>query len=319
MSETAVSNAAVPAARPGRRGLAVALIVQLRPRQWIKNFVCLAGLVFSLQLTDPVKVGQAALGFAAFCLLSSAVYIFNDLLDLEFDRRNPRTAARPLAAGELPVWLAGMVLLACLAGAGLLSARLGEACLWTGATYGVLNVFYSLGLKREVIADVMCIALGFVLRLLFGILAVGVAPTAWAVLCVFFLAIFLGFAKRRSELATAAADSSTASDMRPVLAQYSPVYLDLLLAMSAAMTMMCYAVFTVVSHKNPTLVVTIVPVAYCVLRYLMQVTIHGRGHSPEDILFSDKRLWLGVLVWVVLCVLILYRQVQLFVETGPVQ
>lgn len=287
-------------------------MVQLRPKQWIKNLVVLGGLVFSGRLADPAAQLAAALAFAAFCLVSSAVYILNDLLDIQKDRLNPRTARRPLPAGDISIGTALLLMVACLAGAGTISAGMPIACGVILGTYALQNVLYSIRLKREAIADVLSIALGFVMRLVFGILAVQARPTAWAILCMLFLALFLGFAKRRGELGDAT--PAEASLARPVLGQYNAVFLELLLAMAAAMTVMCYAVFTVTGGHDPTLAVTIVPVLYCVLRYLMQVTVHGRGESPEDILLSDKRIWVGVAVWAVLVVAILYGDFRILAE-----
>jgi 4-hydroxybenzoate polyprenyltransferase len=290
----------------------LALVRELRPRQWIKNLACLAGLVFSGRLFLLEHVLHAAVGFLAFCCVSSAVYILNDYLDREKDRLDPRTAGRPLTAGLLPVWLAAVAfsLLMVLAAAG--SVWLGTTCVVVLAVYFGMNVLYSTGLNQTVIADVMCIALGFVLRVMYGVYAVQDRPTGWIVLCMFFLALFLGFAKRKAELTTVREDAVL---LRPVLREYGMGYLDLLLTMTASMTIMCYALFTAASHKNPTLIVTILPVVYCVSRYLHRVMLHGQGGSPEDVLFSDRMLWLGILTWLGLCILILYFEINLFAET----
>jgi len=287
-----------------RRSLPAAAVAQLRPKQWVKNLVCLGAVVFSQNLFDADRVLLAGLGFAAFCLASSAVYVLNDLMDLKADRLNPRTARRPLAAGELPVPAAIGLLLACAAGAAGLSLHLGMACVWTVAVYAVMNIVYSLGLKREAIADVMIIGLGFVLRHLFGSFAVSVPPTSWSVLCIFFLALFFGFTKRRGEL--------SAGEGRAVLSEYAAGS-ELLIGISASMTLICYAVFTVAGpQKNPTLVVSVLPVAYCVLRY---ATVSARaGHTPEDVVLRDGRLWLGVAAWAGICLAIIYGDWRLFVE-----
>jgi 4-hydroxybenzoate polyprenyltransferase len=284
-----------------------ALAVELRPHQWGKNLACFAGLIFSMQLFDAVAIGQSLIAFVAFCLASSAVYVFNDLLDRERDRAQPRTAHRPITSGELPVWAAIAALALLIALAGATAWHLGFACLYTVAAYGVLNVVYSMRLKHAVIADVMCIALGFVLRVVFGVYAVGVRPTSWVVLCMFFLALFLGFGKRRAEL------SAGGSDTRPVLRKYRAGFLDTLLAVSAALAILCYALFTV--QRNPTLVITVLPVVYCVTRYLAHVMINGRGDSPDALLMSDWRMWIGVACWLALCVGILYSDVRLFTNT----
>lgn len=286
------------------------LALELRPQQWVKNLACFAGLIFSMQLFDIVALGRSMIGFVAFCLAASAVYVLNDLLDQNRDRSNARTARRPIASGELPLSLA-LVLLATLAAfAAIASRRLGSACLWTLAAYGMLNLAYSFRLKHAVIADVMCIALGFVLRVVFGVYAVGVQPTAWVVLCMFFLALFLGFGKRRAELKS----SPEAGCGRPVLCEYRVELLDTLLAVSAALTILCYALFTV--QRNPTLVITVLPVVYCVTRYLLHVMVHGRGETPDALLLSDRRMWVGVACWLGLCVAILYSDVRLFADTA---
>jgi 4-hydroxybenzoate polyprenyltransferase len=304
-------HAARPAAGPV--SLARGLVVELRPAQWIKNLTCLAGLIFSGRLLVWRHQVEAALAFACFCAAASAVYILNDIVDRKKDRLNPRTARRPIAAGTLPV-PAALVALAALAGAAAWgAAQLGPACAVVLLGYALLNVGYSLRLKHVVIADVMCIALGFVLRVLFGVYAVGVLPTPWIALCMFFLALFLGFAKRKAELARLAGDSAHA---RPVLAKYGADYLDMLLTMSAATAILCYALFTVTSHQNPTLVVTVVPVVYCVNRYLLQVALHGRGASPDRILLSDRRLWFGITAWLMAYLAVMYWDIRLFAVTG---
>lgn len=298
------------AARPS---VVRALVLEMRPVQWIKNLTCLAGLIFSGRLLVTSHQIEAVLGFWCFCFASSAVYIFNDIVDRQKDRLNPRTANRPIASGALSVPMA-LVAFAALAASAMYGAwRLGPSCLVVVLSYATLNIFYSLRLKHVVIADVMCIALGFVLRVVFGVFAVGALPTPWIALCMFFLALFLGFAKRKAELARFADDPS---QVRPVLGKYHTDYLNMLLTMSGATAVLCYALFTVTSHKNPTLVVTVVPVVYCVNRYLLQVILNGRGASPDRILLSDTRLWLGISAWLVAYLVITYWDIQLFSVTG---
>jgi 4-hydroxybenzoate polyprenyltransferase len=281
----------------------------MRPRQWIKNTACLAGLIFSRQLFRRPAQVSALIATGMFCAASSAVYLLNDLCDRKSDRENPKKAQRPIASGALPV---GVALAGCLAAwfvSGLAACLLGPACAAVLVLYIAMNFVYSVRLKHAVLADVMVIALGFVLRVLAGVYAVGVGPTAWVVLCVFFLALLLGLAKRRAELA---ALKERAAYHRPVLAQYSLPYLDALLAMMAAMTVVCYAIYTVESpHRNITLIVTIPPVVYGIARYLLLVMVRG-GEAPEELLTRDKGLIAAVLVWVALCVVILYGDLRLF-------
>lgn len=293
---------------PGR--VALALVRQLRPKQWLKNLTCLAGLIFSGLLFVPAAQFQAALAFGAFCLASSCVYIVNDFIDRENDRHNPRTSKRPLATGELPVWVAAVALVAMLTASLGVSVYLGRTCLAVVAVYAAQGVLYSVSLKRVVIVDVMCIAIGFVLRVMYGVYAVGVLPTPWIILCMFFLALFLGFAKRQAEL-DATAGSPVA---RPVLTKYRADFLQTLIVFSATLAVLTYSLFTVTSHKNPTLVVTVVPVIYCVCRYLLQVMVAGRGESPDETLLYDRRILFGIAVWIVLFVAISYGDIRIFAE-----
>ena len=298
---------AVSASRQAR-GLALAA----RPGQWIKNFACFAGLIFSGHLFQFKAVGQALLAFAGFSLAASAVYLFNDVIDRPLDRLNPTKRQRPIASGLVPAsWALGMSLVLAL-GSFATSAALPWLCPALLAVYLVTNVAYSIRLKHAVLLDVAVIAFGFVLRVLHGVYAVEVKPTSWIVLCMFFLALFLGFAKRRGEMHLMGDDEPF---RRPVLAEYSLGYLDLLLAMTATMSILCYALYTVTGHQgNATLVVTVPLVTYGVTRYLLLVLVRGQGEAPEKLLVKDRMLVATGIAWVALCVLILYTDVRLFTE-----
>jgi 4-hydroxybenzoate polyprenyltransferase len=305
----------IPARPPAPRPSSVlrALLIELRPTQWVKNFACFAGLIFSGRLFQVASQLEALIGFGSFCFASSSIYILNDYFDREKDRHNPRTASRPLASGALPLGVAAIAFMALLLATWIGSVSLGRSCALVMLAYGALNVFYSIQLKEIVIADVMCIALGFVLRVMYGVYAVGSQPTPWIVLCMFFLALFLGFAKRKAELVHVRDETRRT---RPVLNKYASNYLDVLLTMSSTMAILCYATFTVASHRNPTLVITIVPVVYCVYRYMLQVIMHAHGESPDKVLVSVKRLWLGIFCWLYSYVAIYYCNVNIFAEVG---
>ena len=302
-----------PAARPGTpREMMWALLRVMRPRQWVKNTACLAGLIFSHQLFNGAARLGAVLATAMFCAASGCVYVLNDICDRDKDRQNPRKAHRPIASGVLPVWVAALGGLGCLAVSGLAAGYLGLPCLVVLALYLAMNVAYSLYLKDAVLADVLVIALGFVLRVLAGVFAVHVQPTSWIVLCIFFLALFLGFAKRRGELA---ALGERAAAHRPVLGKYTLGYLDNLLAVTATMTIVCYAVYTIESPQvNDSMIITIPPVVYGIARYLLLVMVRG-GEVPEEMLTRDRGLLAAVLVWLALCIYVLYGNVNLFNET----
>ena len=171
---------------------------------------------------------------------------------------------------------------------------------------------YSLRLKHTVVLDVLLIAFGFVLRVLHGVYAIEVKPTSWIVLCMFFLALFLGFAKRRGEMHLMGEDEPF---RRPVLAKYRIGFLDLLLGMTATLAVLCYSLYTVTGHHgNATLVITVPLVTYGVIRYLLLVTVDGEGEAPEKLLVTDRFLLGTAALWVTCCVLVIYTKIQLFAE-----
>ena len=290
------------------RGLARAA----RPRQWIKNFACFAGVIFSGQLFIPRADLRALLAFAGFSMAASAVYLLNDVCDRALDRLNPSKRVRPVASGLVPVnWALGASLGMAVAALGL-GLALSPLCAAITAGYLAMNVAYSLRLKHAVLLDVAIIAFGFVLRVLHGVYAVEVKPTSWVVLCMFFLALFLGFAKRRGEIHKMGDDEPF---RRPVLAKYRTSFLDTLLSMTATMAILCYSLYTVTGHQgNATLVVTVPLVTYGVTRYMLLVMVHGEGEAPEKLLTSDPQLIVTAALWVVLCVAIIYSRVHIFSE-----
>ena len=298
------------AASPARR--LAALVRATRPPQWIKNLACFAGLVFSKQLFRPRAGAEAALAFAGFCLASSAVYLVNDVIDRPLDRANPAKRDRPIASGVVPVGWA-LAAAAVLATAALgVSLLLPWLCAVILAIYLVMNAAYSARLKHAVLLDVGVIAFGFVLRVLHGVYAVEATPTSWVVLCTFFLALFLGFAKRRGEMHGMGAIEP---HRRPVLAEYRVGYLDVLLAMTATMAILCYALYTVTGYQdNATLVVTVPLVTFGVTRYMLLVMVRGAGEAPEKLLVTDRGLLVAAILWAVLCVAIIYSRVKLFLQ-----
>ena len=233
-------------------------------------------------------------------------------MDRRLDRLNPSKRDRPIASGLVPVsWaLAASALLAF--GAFGLTLWLVPICSALVGVYLTTNVAYSLRLKNTVLLDVLLIAFGFVLRVLHGVYAIEVKPTSWIVLCMFFLALFLGFAKRRGEMHLIGAAEPF---RRPVLSKYRIGYLDLLLAMTAALAILCYALYTVTGHRgNASLVVTVPLVTYGVARYMLLVTVDGEGEAPEKLLVTDRFLLGTAALWVACCALIIYTKIQLFTE-----
>ena len=282
----------------------------LRPRQMTKNVFCFAGLIFSGRLLVPGAIPGACLAFAAFCLVSSAVYIFNDCIDRERDRAHVRKRNRPIASGAVAIpgalFLAallsvGAITLAFLASTGTLICLL---------LYMANNLAYSLILKHKALVDVISIAIGFVLRLLAGVYAIDDLPTTWITLCTFFLTVFLGFGKRRAELGGIVPESE--KEQRPVLSQYTLQFLDYLVNSSAVMTVMCYALFTTTAHKNPSLVITVPVVFFAVLHYKRIVMLLQDGEEPERIVLRDFRLQLSIVIWFALYIAIALGNWKLF-------
>ena len=287
----------------------VDLLALARPRQWTKNAVVFAALVFAGRLGDARALGLAALTAVAFCLASSAAYAFNDVCDRADDRTHPSKRTRPVAAGRLGAGTALGAALVFAAAALALSSLLPAPARAVLGCFLALNLLYSLGLKRLAILDVMAIAFGFVLRVEAGIAAIAAPESAWIVLCMFFVALLLGCGKRRAELAELPAD--TGGGRRAVLGAYSLGFLDLLLAVSATTAIVCYALYAVSVQANETFLLTVLPVVFGVARYLMLVRVHARGQDPDDLLTRDPALVAAIVAWAALCVAVLYGGLRL--------
>jgi 4-hydroxybenzoate polyprenyltransferase len=284
-----------------------ALVLSLRPHQWIKNVVVLAALVFSKHLFDVDAVARAALAFASFCGLASAVYLVNDLADLEQDRLHPLKRARPLASGALAPRAARLSAVGLVAAALAASAWLGPGFLACAAGYLALNLSYSFALKHVVILDVLSVAIGFVLRAVAGAVAIGVHFSPWLLVCTILLALFLALAKRRHELVTL----ERAADHRQILAEYTPYLLDQMIAVVTASCLTAYAFYTlapetVEKYRTERLALTIPFVIYGIFRYLYLVHRKDQGGSPTDVLLTDRPLLVAVALCAIAMVLIVY-------------
>jgi 4-hydroxybenzoate polyprenyltransferase len=285
-----------------------ALFTALRPRQWTKNLLVFAGLLFSGSLLDPVSLGRSVLAFLLFCLLSGGVYLINDVADAERDRSHPQKRHRPVASGRLSPPVALGVGIALLIGASLagftLSLRFGVVAV----TYATLLTAYSGGLKHVVIVDTLVIAAGFVLRALAGVVALEIPPSHWFLLCTSLLALFLTFGKRRHELI---ALEGGAADHRPILSEYSPQLLDQMIAVVTASTLMAYALYTMAPDTEARLGTTRLPltipfVLYGIFRYLYLLYRHDLGGNPSEHLLTDRALLVDIALWSATVVLILY-------------
>jgi len=293
----------------GRRSRALSLLVALRPAQWTKNLIVFAGLVFALKLFEPAAIVTSIEAFIIFCALSGVVYLINDVMDRETDRRHPTKSRRPIAAGDLPVAMAllaaAVIGAVALTAAFMLSWQFGAVA----AGYVALQALYSGPLKHIVIIDVLSIAIGFVLRAIAGAVVLGVVISHWLFVCTILLALFMALAKRRHELVLLA---DGAISHRPILGEYSAYLLDQMIAVVTASTLIAYIFYTIspeTEQKFGTswLGLTIPFPLYGIFRYLYLVHRREGGGSPADLLLNDRPLLACVTLWVLAVVLIIYH------------
>lgn len=316
-----LSEAPAGVRQPSRfRDLAKAV----RTRQWAKNALLFGGLIFAGRLRNPtgalaVELTQVLLAFICFCALSGAAYILNDWRDLENDRRHPIKCHRPLAAGRISLATAKSLVLGLLLCAVITSLAVvllnrqawGFPVAATG--YFALTLAYSFALKHEVIVDVLCVASGFVLRVVAGCLAIPVEISPWIVFCTFNLALFIALSKRRAELL----ELGEAAGTRKVLVGYNLSMLDTFISVASSLTIIAYSLYTFESkqekalgdlHQSHLMMITIPFVVYGVFRYLLLAHSSPVGGEPEQML-RDKPLMINVGLWiaVVACLTLLGR------------
>ncbi len=280
------------------------LLRLLRPHQWLKSGFVFVGLLFGHAWGDPAFVRDVVLAALAFSLVASAVYVMNDLIDREQDRIHPEKRRRPLASGAVSVGQAASLGLACLAASLALAWLVSPMTLAIIVLYLVLNLGYSFGLKHVVLLDVFIISAGFMLRILAGTLGVGIAPSHWLLLCGLMVTLFLGFAKRRSEL-DALADAG--AHHRRVLDDYDRGLLDKLIGIAAAATIISYSLYTVSAetmamHGTARLIYTVPFVVYGIFRYLFLLHRQGGGGDAARALLRDPHLLVAVGAWLALVV-----------------
>jgi 4-hydroxybenzoate polyprenyltransferase len=276
---------------PERRSPWRAAVVAMRPRQWSKNLLLFAGIIFAAEIGDLVRWAEAGVAFAAYCAASSAAYLVNDVRDAAHDRLHPLKRLRPVARGELSpgaaLSLAGAL---ALLAAGLV-APLGPLSLAFLAGFLALQGAYSFGLKHVVLVDVLAIAALFVIRSAAGAEAVDVRISPWLLLCTALLALFLALAKRRSELVLPGAG-------RPVLEGYSLALVDQLITITVACTIAAYSVYTITAH-SAAMAATIPFVVFGLFRYLLLVHRDELGEEPESVLLTDRPLIVAISLWAV--------------------
>lgn len=286
----------------GAGGTVRAAFRLLRPKQWTKNLLVFAALLFARRLFDPAAVVDAGIAFVAFCALASGTYALNDVLDVERDRQHPSKRRRPVASGAIsPRAAIGMSLVLAAAGVAL-AASVNAALLGAGLTYLALTWFYSTIGKNVPLLDILLIASGFVVRAVAGALAIEVPSSTWFLACTLFAAIFLALCKRKAELASLAGG---ASRHRPVLASYTPELLQTLIAASMAAVLMSYALYVFDVRERAAvepflLELTLPCVLYGLFRYYTLVETRGLGGSPEEVLLADRGVQLAGTLFVLL-------------------
>lgn len=300
-SGTSSAEASVSAA-----GSLAALVEAMRPKQWTKNAVVFAAFVFGGRLLDVRSMVTVAVAAGLFCLTSSTVYLFNDLLDADADRHHPLKRRRPIASGRLSPAMARVAIAALVLIVFPVAALINPLFAAVLLSYVALMLAYTFRLKHLVIVDVFVIAAGFVLRAAAGAVVIGVPISPWLYVCTVLLSLFIGFAKRRHELVLL---DDNAAAHRKILDDYSPALLDELIAVVSAATIMAYSLYTFSAPNLPAnhaMMLTIPFVVYGLFRYLFLVHRKNGGGAPEQVLLDDLPLLGSLVLWGVVAAAILY-------------
>lgn len=284
------------------------LIQLMRPREWLKNGFVLSGILFAHAWNDPVLLTKVLLGTLAFCLVSSGAYIFNDYRDVEKDRLHEKKRSRPLAAGEVTLPVA-FVLMSVLWGLSFwIGYQVSNEAVGILATYLTINILYSIWLKNIVLVDVFSISFCFLLRIFMGTVAVGIAPSDWLILCGMMLTLFLGFSKRRAEMGK---NQGKELKTRKVFKLYSIAMLDQIMILCATCAIMSYALYTmspktIAMHGSQYLVLTVPFVTFGILRYISLIHRLNIGEELSRELVRDVPLilcvlgWVGLVIWLII-------------------
>jgi 4-hydroxybenzoate polyprenyltransferase len=316
-------NAGTRQPRSTDLGMLTDTFKMMRPHQWVKNLFIFPALLFSKHLFHLPSLLTSIAAFAIFCLLSGAVYIFNDIMDVEEDRHHPLKKTRPVAAGRMTKYSAGIIFGLMSVTSLALSFAVNTGFGIIASVYFIINVCYSTYLKRIAIVDVMVVSLGFVLRAAAGGVAISVRVSSWLLVCTILIALFLTLAKRRHELtllaersnlppglSIAADDSGGAIKYRKTLDEYSAYFLDQMIAVTTASTLMAYILYTLSGDAaiqfGQHLIYTVPFVIYGIFRYLYLIHQKREGGSPTTTLLGDRPLLVDIALWVVAVVTVIY-------------
>lgn len=279
----------------------------IRPKHWLKNLFVAAPVAFAGQLGNPQHLHDAVLAFISFCLAASAIYCFNDIYDLKADKNHPRKKKRPIPSGRVSAKEATLLTALMVCGAMLTGARLDTRFFIIVLSYLLINVYYTISGKHKVITDAFCIASGFVLRVIGGAYAIGVAPTGWIIIITFFLSLFLGFGKRRNEILML---EKSSADHRPVLGHYNLAVLDQIMIATGTITIMSYALYTldkdtISKFGTDKLLYTVPFVAYGIFRYI-HLLLKSKEGDPTELVTTDKGLILILFSWIAAFFILVY-------------
>ena len=287
------------------------LFESMRPKQWIKNLFIFAGIIFSRNIFNLGMLLTVIVGFIAFCLLTGAVYIINDVLDKDQDKKHPLKARRPIASEKLPIDLALGAAIILIVISLAVSFIASAGFFWIAFLYLAVQLAYTLYLKKKVILDVFAISAGFVLRVIAGALIIEVEMSKWLIVSTIAVSLFLALSKRRHEIETL---DEEARLHRKVLDEYDTTYLlDQMISVVTAFTLICYTLYTISPETidkfgTENLIFTIPFVLYGILRYLYLIHKKGEGGNPELILVSDRPLLINIILWILVSIIIIYRQ-----------
>jgi 4-hydroxybenzoate polyprenyltransferase len=307
--------------------LAYNLLRLIRPRQWVKNLAIFASITFAGELFDPPIVSKVILGFFVFCGLASATYIINDIFDVKKDRLHPFKKFRPIAHGDVSIFVAAVFATLLIIGSLAVATKVTPTFFALAILYFLMQFFYSVSLKSVAVIDILIIAAGYILRVYAGEFASGFHISVWLLLTTISISLFLAIGKRRSELTLLShgKDADVAS-VRSSLSHYSEKLLDVYASIFATSTFITYSLFTFLENpggfklsfgtipsdflpaffQRKWLMITIIPVVYGLMRYLQDIYEKHEGESPEKVLFSDKPLLITVVIWVILVIFLVY-------------
>ncbi|MGG5460370.1 decaprenyl-phosphate phosphoribosyltransferase [Clostridium sp. B9] len=288
------------------------IIKLLRPNHWIKNLFIFGPIIFSNNFLNIDIIKNNILTFIAFCFISSTVYIMNDIVDVEKDKKHPKKCKRPIASGKVSIPKAISIgILLCISSLAI-AFSLKTSILVIIILYLINNVAYSFKIKNLVIIDVFSIALGFIFRVLAGSFATGVPASNWIILCTLFLSLFLGFGKRRNEVLSLGKD---ASSHRKNLSKYTVTFLDKIINISLTCTIVFYSIYCVLGTSINLFIWTSIFVIWGITRYYYIMYSDNEGGSPTELVLKDKQLFCSVLLWGISCITILNLQNTIIMAT----